>query len=208
MPRQRFSRCRTIAMTMVLVCLPVLAQAEGGISKDFCNEIPHGDIPELPEPFSNWAFIVCTTEGQVLAAQLDGEPVFWVRHGTAEPVYVSALPPGLPSRDAMIEDMGSMIGFLAAGGTQLGSDHPVDTGQLFQAAFPDADPRGYDAVWLLQLQSFHILSVYSLIFFTQDNVPQHVVLCLNDCRSSLSLDVLSPWEAGQRASRNLLEEAP
>lgn len=168
--------------------------------EDFlCTRAPLGKAAVVPRPFDRWLVRVCAPQGQALVPVL-GEA--WVAHGSSDPVSILAMPPdGLPPPVAGTFDARYDIRFVGFEGGETEGERRDRAVALLKAATGGQDKLpAHDEAWQLDALSNVDGARYNIFFYVTGEAaeggrPNHIIVCLDQCRQALYLDVLRGAEA-------------
>ena len=164
-----------------------------------CGRAPAGKTAAVPAPFDRWLVRVCSPKGQALVP-VQGEA--WVAHGSADPVSILAMPPGVvpPPADATF-DARYDIRFETFVGGQTAEKRLARASALIDTATGENEKTPpHDEVWQLDAVSNVGGAHYNIFFYVtgasaEGARPHHMIACLDQCRQALYLDVLTGAEA-------------
>lgn len=124
----------------------------------------------------------------------------WLRHGTASPLAVNALPPGTPPYPKSEKfDPRYGIRFSKFAGSELTAQKRDMSMKMLQVALKSEVPSVIDGVFQLDALSVVNLTLYNLFFYTEKMEPKYLLACLDRCNRAVLLDVKTLDEAKELA---------
>ncbi|KAB7741232.1 hypothetical protein F2P47_05660 [Parvibaculum sedimenti] len=164
-----------------------------------CEHAPAGTVPAVPNPFSLWAVIVCSASGHALVPI---EGMVWLAHGTVEPVSVLALPPAAtPLPKTRDFDPRYGVRFTALYAAEAKGAKRIRALANLKAALGAEPPQKLDRIFQLDAVSSIYAMRYNIYFYLEAGHPRLALVCVDQCREALAMDILTVEEAKARGAR-------
>lgn len=182
----------------VLSLAPLAASAQTDTDPDIlCENAPPGTVAEIPPPVAKWIILLCTERGQSLTARVGDEVEMWLERGTAIPFQLAAAPAGiLEGSSALTKYDLRFDRFAARLATDVQRDFLLD---LWRNAYEEEDiPPGLGDVFQLDTVSVYRGDVANMFIYLRGDAPRWIVVCRDQCRSGIALDVLRGAELEAR----------
>ena len=158
-----------------------------------CLNAPKGMAKPVPAPFSRWAVLVCSEQGQAL---VPAEGMAWVVDGAGDTVSILALPPGKNAKPAAPGfDPRYAYRFTGFIGQKAEGERRKRAAALLAQASGKKNAPSADEIWQLDAVSNIGATRYNIFFYLQGGEPTHMIACLDQCREALFLDVLKGRDA-------------
>lgn len=179
---------------------PGMADMTAGAETDdlLCENAPVGTVAEVPAPFNQWLVLVCSPIGQALVP-IKGTS--WVAHGTLDPISILAQPPtasAIPPSEAFDPRYG--IRFKMLVGLEASDERRQRAMAMLKLASGDDSMPAIDDIWQLDAVSNIVDTRYNIFFYTQNDKPQRIIACLDQCQQALLLDVVPSANALETTS--------
>lgn len=189
-----------IVSSFLLLFLPVAVTAQTNTDPDIlCDNAPPGTVAEIPPPVAKWVILLCTRQGQTLAARVGDELEMWLERGTAVPFQLAAAPAGILEGSTSLTKydlrFDSFAARLAVG---VQRDFLLD---LWRNAYETTDiPSDLGDVFQLDTVSIYRGDVTNMFIYLRGDAPRWIIVCRDQCRSGVALDVLRGAELAARVS--------
>ena len=188
---------------IIFTCLFVLslvppAAAQTETDPDIlCENAPPGTVAEIPPPVAEWIILLCTRRGQTLAARFGDEVEMWLERGTAIPFQLAAAPANLLEGSSTLTKYDLRFDrFAARLATDVHRDFLLD---LWRNAYEtDEIPSDLGDVFQLDTVSVYRGDVANMFIYLRGDAPRWIVVCRDQCRSGIALDVLRGAELEAR----------
>jgi hypothetical protein len=154
-----------------------------------CDDAPPGSVETVPPPLDAWIVVLCTPDGQALAPRVRGTVEVWLHRDTAETFLLPAgrrgfvgETPSVTKHDVRFSDFS---GRLATG------PHRELLLELWQHAWRDAaPPAALHEVYQLDVRSVFGPTDFNIFVYTRTDGPRWMIVCREQCRQALAIDVL------------------
>jgi hypothetical protein len=162
------------------------AEAEDPAKDMMCDNAPKGSVVALPNMVSDWVTVLCTPTGQALAPLSAGRMVLWIAQD-GKPFMLDAAPRQWSRPDSVTKYEVRFTKFAAverAGGAL------ENMMKMWDLSFrPEVRPQ-IDRVVQLDAMSIWQGTIYNLFFYVSGNRPKWLIVCINQCKSSVSIRVV------------------
>lgn len=186
-------------LTALVVCLVFAGSGPARASSPddlLCANAPSGTVETVPAPFDRWLVLVCAPQSQALVPI---EGTIWFAHGGQEPVSILALPPGAtPMWKTDQYDPRYGVRFKALFGTEAKDAKRLRALKLLEAALAGGTAPKVDRVFQLDAVSIIYDMRYNIYFYVADNRPRAALVCIDECKQALLIDILTVSEAAAR----------
>jgi len=157
-----------------------------------CEKAPPGSVERLPEPFSQWAIVLCTPSGQALGPLIDkdgadGKLTFWLARPGERPFLLQAWPASRPVPQKLTA---YDLRFAKFSGGERTGEALEKTLKMWDIGFGETPRPKIDRVFQLDAQSVWNGTIFSLFFYVVDDRPRWMIVCLNACKWSVQIDVV------------------
>lgn len=161
-----------------------------------CAHAPSGTVETVPSPFDRWLVLVCAPQSQALVP-LEG--TIWFAHGGREPVSILALPPGAtPMLKSDGFDPRYGVRFTAFFAAEARDEKRAHALKLLDTALAGEQAPHVERIFQLDAVSSIYDMRYNIYFYIADNRPRMGLVCIDECRQALLIDILTVSEAAAR----------
>tara|TARA_R110002110_G_scaffold376568_2_gene586742 strand:- start:250258 stop:250833 length:576 start_codon:yes stop_codon:yes gene_type:complete len=182
----------------MLSLLPVTVAAQTKYDPDIlCENAPSGTVAEIPLPVAKWIILLCTERGQTLTARVGDEVEMWLERGTAVPFQLAAAPDGILEKSSSLTKYDLRFDrFAARLAVDVHRDFLLD---LWRNAYETTDiPPDLGDVFQLDTVSIYGGDVTNMFIYLRGDAPRWIIVCRDQCRSGVALDVLRGAELKAR----------
>jgi len=166
--------------------------AHGATSKSMlCDDAAPGVVEPLPPLVKNWVVVLCTPSGQALGPFVDKEVVLWLNKSNGRPFIAQAYPLNAPLPGNLTSDDIRFRTFLAR---EMEGKTKEMALKLWENAFEQAKDQSIERVVQLDAISVYNNITFNFFFYLRKNEPRWILVCLNRCKISVSLDILTGEE--------------
>lgn len=189
-----------IAALLFAWMIPVSAQGQATSEPDIeCADAPAGSVEPVPSPLDRWIIVLCTPDGQVLAPRVRDKVELWLHHDTTETFLLPAGPRGLARRSGAIT--ANEIRFTDFSGRLANGLHRTFLLELWQGAYGQKTlPTSIVDVYQLDVTSVVGETRFNLFVYVRADGPRWIIVCRQQCRQALAIDVLRGAELDARVA--------
>lgn len=183
-------RAFVIGLGMLLACMTGgAAVAQTDADEIQCGKAPPGSVAPLPELVRDWVIVLCTPTGQALAPRAGRNAVIWVTRPAGTAFMLDAMPrQAFPAAGLSKYD----VRFTRFAAMERQGEARDKTLLMWDMAFAGQARPQIDRVVQMDAQSLVNGQIYNLFFYVADQKPRWLIVCVNQCQRSVSIEIVEP----------------